>query len=149
MAKTRAKIQGKQNSMAKNTRKMKKKGPTSTADVRKTKQIEEVLEVEPMVFLEDEDDIQEDLFRPPLSPRSSLHQIKLREEIQADFDYFLSTNRRCAASIAQGNSNTPPPVLRSSNVVRNLENSFKNEQVAKANILLNNFFLIELKLDLR
>uniref|UniRef100_A0A803QK10 Uncharacterized protein n=1 Tax=Cannabis sativa TaxID=3483 RepID=A0A803QK10_CANSA len=139
MAKTRAKMQGKLNHDAKNPRKTKKKG--HVRDLLQWKKIK--MYYNSMEFSEDEGDIhalrtakldEEDLFRPPLSPRSPLHQIKPQEEIQADFDFFLSTNRRCATSIAQGNSNTPL-VLRSGSVVRNLENSFKNsEQDTKAKV---------------
>uniref|UniRef100_A0A803PA02 Uncharacterized protein n=1 Tax=Cannabis sativa TaxID=3483 RepID=A0A803PA02_CANSA len=107
---TRTKVQGKLKSDTKKRKKPKKKGPTSTANVRKTKTMEEVLGIEPMEFSEKEEDeapvprsaelVQEDLFQPPLSPRSSLQQIKLQEEIKADFKFFLTVNCRCSANVA-------------------------------------------------
>ncbi|KAM6551072.1 hypothetical protein CsatB_000880 [Cannabis sativa] len=136
MAKIRAR-QGKQQMEAK---KPKKRGPTSTADARKTKSMDAVLGIEPINFSEDEGEGEKgvrstqiasmaDLFKPPLSPRSSLQAIQKQEEISRDFEYFLSANRDCAASIQQCN-NTTLPILRSGTVVCNLENSFKNTATA-------------------
>uniref|UniRef100_A0A803QR69 DUF4283 domain-containing protein n=1 Tax=Cannabis sativa TaxID=3483 RepID=A0A803QR69_CANSA len=107
MAKTRAKLYGKVSAEANKPKKTKKKGPTSTTDVRKMKTLEEVLGVEALEFSEEEDD----------AP----------EEVQADFEYFLTANRKCSTSIAQGNITTLP-VLRTGTIVRNQENSFKNSE---------------------
>uniref|UniRef100_A0A803QHI7 Uncharacterized protein n=1 Tax=Cannabis sativa TaxID=3483 RepID=A0A803QHI7_CANSA len=124
MAKIRAR-QGKQQMEAK---KPMKRGPTSTADAQKTKSMDAVLGIEPINFSEDEGEGEKgvrstqiasmaDLFKPPLSPRSSLQEIQKQEEISRDFEYFLSANRDCAASIQQGN-NTTLPILRSGTVVK-------------------------------
>uniref|UniRef100_A0A803P5I8 DUF4283 domain-containing protein n=1 Tax=Cannabis sativa TaxID=3483 RepID=A0A803P5I8_CANSA len=132
MAKTRAR-QGKQQSVVKKTR---KRGPTSTADVRKTKTMDAVLGIEPIDFSEEEGEgesvnrAQEaEPFMEPLSPRSSLKEIQRQEDISKDFAFFLSANRECEERIQQGNIATPP-ILRSGNVVRNLDNSFKNTKSA-------------------
>ncbi|KAM6547170.1 hypothetical protein CsatB_018846 [Cannabis sativa] len=132
MAKTRAR-QGKQQSAVKKTR---KRGPSSTADVRKTKTMDAVLGIEPIDFSEEEGEGEQvihgqeaESFMEPLSPRSSLKEIQRQEEISKDFAFFLSANRECEARIQQGNVATPP-ILRSGNVVRNLAKSFKNTNSA-------------------
>ncbi|XP_062080776.1 uncharacterized protein LOC133785571 [Humulus lupulus] len=138
MAKTKAKIQGKSKSAAK---KPKKRGPTSTSDVQKTKTMEAVLGIEPIDFSDEEDEGAEvpaagpklvepalrDGLPEPLSPNSSLRDIQRQEEIRSDFAVFLAANRQCVTNILQGKSDTPP-ILRSGIVIRNLGNSFTNAE---------------------
>uniref|UniRef100_A0A803PIJ5 Reverse transcriptase zinc-binding domain-containing protein n=1 Tax=Cannabis sativa TaxID=3483 RepID=A0A803PIJ5_CANSA len=132
MAKTRAKNVGKPKA---STKKIKKKGPTSTADAKKMKSMDEVLGVKPMEFTDEEDgegdsDPLRDLFQPPLSPKSSLQSIIQREEVATDFGHFLSANKKCQDSILKGQKTTPP-ILRSGTVMRNLESSFADQSMEK------------------
>ncbi|KAM6566108.1 hypothetical protein CsatA_025236 [Cannabis sativa] len=105
MAKTRAR----QRKLKSELKKPKKRGPTSTADVRKTKMMDSVIGVEPINFLEEEGDGEPeqsvrayiDLFQAALSLKFSQQAIKRQEEIRKDFDYFLQANRKCSASVLQ------------------------------------------------
>ncbi|XP_060965233.1 uncharacterized protein LOC133034207 [Cannabis sativa] len=92
MAKTRAR-QGKLSSAIK---KPKKRGPSSSDKVRKTKTMDAIIGIEPVEFSEEEEN-----------------------------DDSEQANRSCATALKEGNPITPP-ILRSGNVVRNLENTFKN-----------------------
>uniref|UniRef100_A0A803P4D5 DUF4283 domain-containing protein n=1 Tax=Cannabis sativa TaxID=3483 RepID=A0A803P4D5_CANSA len=68
--------------------------------------------------------------------RSSLELIKKQESIEADFDSFLAANQVCSNSLSK-RLQASPLVLRSSNVVRNLETSFdKSKKVDKVKITL-------------
>uniref|UniRef100_A0A803QE60 Reverse transcriptase domain-containing protein n=1 Tax=Cannabis sativa TaxID=3483 RepID=A0A803QE60_CANSA len=131
MAKTRAR-QGKQKSEIK---KPKKRGPISTADVRKTKTMDAVLGIEPIDFSDGEDGGEDERMRSQdenqlvLSPKSSLQAIQRQEDVSRDFAFFLNANRQCSTNVRQGNSITPP-ILRSSTVVRNLDSSFKSSEIA-------------------
>uniref|UniRef100_A0A803NLX3 Uncharacterized protein n=1 Tax=Cannabis sativa TaxID=3483 RepID=A0A803NLX3_CANSA len=98
MAKTRVKLQGK----LKVTAKKKKRGPNSTADVRKTKSIEEVLSIEPLKFSEEED-------------KCSGKHSSMAPYCKMYFKHLY----------LQGLSATPP-ILRFDSVVRNLATSFEN-----------------------
>uniref|UniRef100_A0A803NIW6 DUF4283 domain-containing protein n=1 Tax=Cannabis sativa TaxID=3483 RepID=A0A803NIW6_CANSA len=126
MAKTRSKIVGKSKV---SNKKSKKKGPNSSVDVNKTKSMEEILGVELVEFSDDEEDRPDLLLRyelqPPLSPDSSLRLLKEKDEIVADFGYFLAANKECQNSISKG-IKTTPPILRAEPVMRNLESSFTN-----------------------
>uniref|UniRef100_A0A803QNG1 Uncharacterized protein n=1 Tax=Cannabis sativa TaxID=3483 RepID=A0A803QNG1_CANSA len=139
MVKTRSKVQGRQPTTMK-TRKVRKKGPVSTADVKKIKLMDEVLGIEPIHFT-DEESVDEgdghepdaDLFQAPLSPKSSLPSIQRQEEIRSDFATFMEANAQCNSNISQGTSPIPP-ILRSGNIQRNLDNSFKNLEKEKVKI---------------
>ncbi|XP_060960884.1 uncharacterized protein LOC133031410 [Cannabis sativa] len=63
MAKTRSKMQGKLQSTVKSNAKKKKKGPSSSIDIRKTKSMDKVLGIEPIDFSDEE----EDCANPPLN----------------------------------------------------------------------------------
>ncbi|KAM6580820.1 hypothetical protein CsatA_004594 [Cannabis sativa] len=64
----------------------------------------------------------------PLSPGASLKTIQRQDDIRKDFGFFLKRNEQCNSDIRQGK--TPiPPVLHSGSVVRNLENSFKGDDL--------------------
>uniref|UniRef100_A0A803NRV3 Reverse transcriptase domain-containing protein n=1 Tax=Cannabis sativa TaxID=3483 RepID=A0A803NRV3_CANSA len=139
MEKTRSKVQGRQPTAMK-TRKVRKKGLVSTADVKKTKSMDEVLGIEPIHFTNeesvDEGDGHEpdaDLFQAPRSPKSSLRSIQRQEEIRADFCTFMEANAQCNSNISRGK--TPiPPIVRSGNIQRNLDSSFKNLEKEKVKI---------------
>uniref|UniRef100_A0A803QNL0 Reverse transcriptase domain-containing protein n=1 Tax=Cannabis sativa TaxID=3483 RepID=A0A803QNL0_CANSA len=118
-----------------------KRGATSTTDVGKTKAMDSVIGIEPIDFSEEEgegeleqvvsskvDTSMTNLFQSPLSPRSSQQTIKRPEEINKDFEFFLQANRQCSVGLQQGTPITPP-ILQSSNVVRNLDTSFKNSVI--------------------
>ncbi|KAM6571878.1 hypothetical protein CsatA_015958 [Cannabis sativa] len=124
MAKTRSKMVGKSKI---SNRKPKKKGPNSSADVMKTKSMEEILGVEPVEFSDEEDDRTEVDLVQPLSLDSSLRLIKQQDEIAADFGYFLAANRECQNSISKG-IRTTPPILRAKPVMRSLEKEFVNSK---------------------
>uniref|UniRef100_A0A803NTX5 Reverse transcriptase domain-containing protein n=1 Tax=Cannabis sativa TaxID=3483 RepID=A0A803NTX5_CANSA len=124
MAKTRGRGRGKGNLM----KPVKKKGPNSVSDVRKTKTMDAVLGVAPIDFSDVDDDDSFDgaagvppgtLEPDPLTPKSSLRSIMQQEEIRVDFAHFLEASEQCSAKIAQG-TNSNPPVLRSGSVVKSL-----------------------------
>uniref|UniRef100_A0A803NT95 DUF4283 domain-containing protein n=1 Tax=Cannabis sativa TaxID=3483 RepID=A0A803NT95_CANSA len=123
-------------------KKPKKRGSSSTADVKKTKRMDEILGVEPMEFSDEEDRVgSEDLDDPgliyvlqaPVTPRSSLKSIKQQEVVCLDFAFFLKANQKCAKSIKEGNASIPP-VLKSESVKKNLVNSFENKCRTKIKI---------------
>uniref|UniRef100_A0A803PQY4 Reverse transcriptase domain-containing protein n=1 Tax=Cannabis sativa TaxID=3483 RepID=A0A803PQY4_CANSA len=124
MAKTRSKNVGKSQIPNKKT---KKKGLNSSADVRKTKSMEEILGVEPVELLDDEEDrVGVAAYdQPPLSPDSSLRFLKRQDDIAVDFGYFLAADKECQNSISKG-IQASPPVLRAEPVMRNLESAFKS-----------------------
>uniref|UniRef100_A0A803PSL1 DUF4283 domain-containing protein n=1 Tax=Cannabis sativa TaxID=3483 RepID=A0A803PSL1_CANSA len=122
MAKLRARNVGKSKGSGK---KVKKKGPTSTADVKKTKSLDEILGVEPLELTEEEGDDEPDVFQS-LSPKSSLKEI-LQQKIAEDFSHFLSANRACQDSLGSG-KRAAPPILRFGGVIRNLEGAFSGNK---------------------
>uniref|UniRef100_A0A803P5S5 DUF4283 domain-containing protein n=1 Tax=Cannabis sativa TaxID=3483 RepID=A0A803P5S5_CANSA len=135
MVKTRGRGRGKGNS----TKLVKKKGPNSVSDVRKTKSMDAVLGVAPIEFsdAEDEDSIDGSIGIPPgllepeaLSPKSSLRSIMQQEDIRKDFAHFMEASEQCSAKLSQGMA-TNPPILRSVIVVRNL---FSNSGCNKVKI---------------
>uniref|UniRef100_A0A803Q033 Uncharacterized protein n=1 Tax=Cannabis sativa TaxID=3483 RepID=A0A803Q033_CANSA len=82
-------------------RKVRKKGPVSTTDVKKTKSMDAVLGIELINFTDEENadkgDTQlnepnADLFQAPLSPKSSLRSNQRQEEIRSDFATFMEAN---------------------------------------------------------
>uniref|UniRef100_A0A803PBP0 Uncharacterized protein n=1 Tax=Cannabis sativa TaxID=3483 RepID=A0A803PBP0_CANSA len=103
-------------------KKPRKRGPTSTTDVRKTKSIDAFIGAEPIEFSEEENDGEKeqdnesnsveknsglgqssaDMFQAPLSPKSSLQEIIRQEEVCRDFDYFLQANCKCYNNVQQG-----------------------------------------------
>ncbi|KAF4354220.1 hypothetical protein G4B88_005665 [Cannabis sativa] len=98
------------------TKKVKKKGPSSTADVKKTKRMDEILGVEPMEFSDEEDSIGSedlddvgliDVLPAPMTPRSSLKSIQQQEAICSDFNFFLQANQECAESLKKGQVGKP------------------------------------------
>uniref|UniRef100_A0A803PCI4 DUF4283 domain-containing protein n=1 Tax=Cannabis sativa TaxID=3483 RepID=A0A803PCI4_CANSA len=88
----------------KSNAKKKKKGPSSSIDVKKTKSMDEVLGVEPIDFSDE-------------------------EEEQSLEDQRANPSTRCSEEVARGVQITPP-VLRSGNVVRNLSTSFDNTKAS-------------------
>uniref|UniRef100_A0A803QAN9 CCHC-type domain-containing protein n=1 Tax=Cannabis sativa TaxID=3483 RepID=A0A803QAN9_CANSA len=107
MAKTRSKTQGKAKISAK---KVRKKGPDSVSDVIRTKSIDEIIGITPLELSEDEDDVitggrscnsQEDLFQPPLSPKSSLKEIQRIDEVRNDLLQFIHANNQCNSALAR------------------------------------------------
>uniref|UniRef100_A0A803NFJ2 CCHC-type domain-containing protein n=1 Tax=Cannabis sativa TaxID=3483 RepID=A0A803NFJ2_CANSA len=134
MAKTRSKTQGKAKNSAK---KVRKKGPDSVSDIIRTKSVDEVIGITPLELSEEEDDemlgmdgrrrcdSQNDLYPPPLSPKSSLREIKRADEARDDLMHFIHMNNQCNSALLQG-KNTNPPILRSSTVIRNLEESMNH-----------------------
>ncbi|KAF4381270.1 hypothetical protein G4B88_009598 [Cannabis sativa] len=70
------------------TKKVKKKEPSSTADVKKTKRMDEIL-------------------KAPMTPRSSLKSIQQQEAICSDFNFFLQANQKCAESLKKGQVGKP------------------------------------------
>ncbi|KAM6593632.1 hypothetical protein CsatA_001335 [Cannabis sativa] len=129
MARTRSKSHGKPNSATKNS---KKKANKITSDEIRGEELDRITEIEPLEVMDmevlQEDDALTDMFQPPLSPNSSLETIKRQEEIRIDarndFIHFLKANDRCNSNLQQG-KNSISPILRSSSVKHNLENSFR------------------------
>ncbi|KAM6579885.1 hypothetical protein CsatA_003659 [Cannabis sativa] len=128
MAKTRSKTVAKSQILNK---KSKKKGLNSSTDVRKTKSMEEILGVELVEFSDEEEDragvdvLLQD--QRPVSPDSTLRLLKRKDEIAADFGYFLAVNRECQNSISKG-IQTTPSILRAEPVMRNLESDFNSSK---------------------
>uniref|UniRef100_A0A803QCE9 Uncharacterized protein n=1 Tax=Cannabis sativa TaxID=3483 RepID=A0A803QCE9_CANSA len=83
----RSKVQGRQPTSMK-TRKVRKRDPVSTADVKKTKSMDEVLGIEQIHFT-NEESVDEgmvmnrifDLFQAPLSPKSSASSIEGKKKL--------------------------------------------------------------------
>uniref|UniRef100_A0A803NJ73 Uncharacterized protein n=1 Tax=Cannabis sativa TaxID=3483 RepID=A0A803NJ73_CANSA len=129
MAKTRAKNVGKMKVSGKKT---KRKGSNSSAEVKKTKTMDEILGVAPLEFSDDEEDdeqlkdMSQELFQP-LSPDSSLRLLQRQDEIVADFGFFLAANQECQSSISKGVTITPP-ILKPDSVKRSLDSSFVNSK---------------------
>uniref|UniRef100_A0A803QEQ8 DUF4283 domain-containing protein n=1 Tax=Cannabis sativa TaxID=3483 RepID=A0A803QEQ8_CANSA len=109
----------------------------SAVGVLRTELEETEIGIDPLELTEEEDEnfdelqgrrrlsSNHDLLQPPLSPRSSLQEIKRMEEVCQDFRSFLHANEKCNSTVAQG-KNSIPPILHSAPVVRNLENVFKS-----------------------
>ncbi|KAF4351049.1 hypothetical protein G4B88_012598 [Cannabis sativa] len=77
---------------------IKKKGPTSSDVVMKTKSMDELIGVAPINFSlgkEDEDDETDGANQLILSPRSSLRQLQREDGIREDFSAFIEASQRC------------------------------------------------------
>ncbi|XP_062105698.1 uncharacterized protein LOC133817249 [Humulus lupulus] len=133
MAKTRARMQSKPKSSLK---KKKKRGPDSSSDVRKTKSMDEVLGIEPINFSDEEIEAEhvERHLQPAnsseeVSPRAVMKEHQQREEIRLKFAQvmeakkFMEAHRQTASAISQG-KNVTPPILRSGNIMQNLDCKF-------------------------
>uniref|UniRef100_A0A803PLB3 Reverse transcriptase domain-containing protein n=1 Tax=Cannabis sativa TaxID=3483 RepID=A0A803PLB3_CANSA len=107
MAKTRAKTQSKIQATAK---KKKKRGPNSSADVKQTKTMEEILGVEPLEF-------------------SNYDDHSTGEETKPDEDDGRLTDR-CSSMVNQG-MDAVPLVLRSGGVIRNLKSAYATQSKVK------------------
>uniref|UniRef100_A0A803P436 Reverse transcriptase domain-containing protein n=1 Tax=Cannabis sativa TaxID=3483 RepID=A0A803P436_CANSA len=134
MAKTRSKVQGKLKTA---TKLAKKRGSKGKKDANNSISMEQISKIEALEVSEEEDLVEndpalKDVFQPPLSPKSSLARIQRQEEVCSDFVQFLHANDQCNSAIAQG-KNSIPPVLRSTSVVRNLDNSFKQSGATGVN----------------
>uniref|UniRef100_A0A803QNJ9 Reverse transcriptase zinc-binding domain-containing protein n=1 Tax=Cannabis sativa TaxID=3483 RepID=A0A803QNJ9_CANSA len=142
MAKTRSKNAGKSKSATKLVR---KKGSKGGWTEKQAQEMEGITGIDPLEHSKDEDDAigeiqgrrsMDDFFQPPLSPRSSLKEIQRMEDVERDFLSFVQANNKCNSAIAKGMS-TNPPVMRSGNIVCNLESSFKSPgQGNKAKIVM-------------
>uniref|UniRef100_A0A803NHH6 DUF4283 domain-containing protein n=1 Tax=Cannabis sativa TaxID=3483 RepID=A0A803NHH6_CANSA len=91
--------------------------------------MDEVLEIEPILFFEEEDDTEVLVNAEEVhSPALDLNSIR-REEIRMDFSHFLETKQYreaqnlSAIAVARG-KDVIPPILRSGNIVRNLDSKF-------------------------
>uniref|UniRef100_A0A803Q7Z2 DUF4283 domain-containing protein n=1 Tax=Cannabis sativa TaxID=3483 RepID=A0A803Q7Z2_CANSA len=135
MAKTRSKNLGKKPAATKTTKPVKKRGPTSSGDVKKTKSMAAVLGIEPIDFSDVEEDEEQEAF-PALSPRSSLREIQRQEDVRLDFLHFMEANRQCNSNLGQG-KNSIPPILRSGSVVRSLDSSFQSVGKPKVKITMD------------
>uniref|UniRef100_A0A803PRU1 Reverse transcriptase domain-containing protein n=1 Tax=Cannabis sativa TaxID=3483 RepID=A0A803PRU1_CANSA len=133
MAKTRSKNLGKKPAATKTTKLVKKRGPTSSGDVKRTKSMEAVLGIEPIDFSDVEEDEEREAF-PALSPRSSLSEIQRQEDVRLDFSHFMEANRQCNSNLGQGSI---PPILRSGSVVRSLDSSFQSVGKPKVKITMD------------
>uniref|UniRef100_A0A803PT20 DUF4283 domain-containing protein n=1 Tax=Cannabis sativa TaxID=3483 RepID=A0A803PT20_CANSA len=134
MAKTRSKNHGKLASISKNHKPVKKRGPSSSGDVKKTKSMDAVLGIEPIDFTDEEDDAHEPDFEQHqvLSPRSSLRELQRHDDVRKDFNHFLEVNHSCRREVMTGNSPVPP-ILRSGSVIRSLDHSFQETSIEKQN----------------
>uniref|UniRef100_A0A803PZ57 Uncharacterized protein n=1 Tax=Cannabis sativa TaxID=3483 RepID=A0A803PZ57_CANSA len=132
MAKTRSKNHGKLASTSKNQKPVKKRGPSSSGDVKKTKSMDAILRIEPIDFTDVEDDKHEPDFEQlqALSPRSLLRELQRQDDIRSDFAHFLEAKHSRSRDISKGNSPVPP-ILRSDSVIRSLDNSFQEASTEK------------------
>uniref|UniRef100_A0A803QPT3 DUF4283 domain-containing protein n=1 Tax=Cannabis sativa TaxID=3483 RepID=A0A803QPT3_CANSA len=113
-------------------KKKKKRGPDSTADVKKTNSMDEVLGIEPLAFSDEEADTvelmnveKEIVDSLALDARDSIK----RDAIRMDFAHFMEAKQFREAQTMSANAvsrgkEVLPPILRFGNIIRNLDSKF-------------------------
>uniref|UniRef100_A0A803P4R7 DUF4283 domain-containing protein n=1 Tax=Cannabis sativa TaxID=3483 RepID=A0A803P4R7_CANSA len=110
-------------------KKKKKRGPDSSADGKKTKTMDEVLGIEPIIFSDAEEGEVEDQDTEHEAGVQMEQEASLRESIRLEFaqlmeaKQFREAQHLSATAVARGTT-VIPPVLRSGSIIRNLEPSF-------------------------
>ena len=117
-------------------KKKKKRGPDSSSDVRKTKTMDEVLGIKPLHFSDEEIEAEQIGNHLPsangseeVSITTILQEHQQREDIRLKFakvieaQQFMEAHRHTTSAVSQG-KNVTPPILRSGNVMQNLESKF-------------------------
>ncbi|KAM6552317.1 hypothetical protein CsatB_002125 [Cannabis sativa] len=124
---------------------IKKKGPSSSDLVLKTKSMAAILGADALSVSE-ADDEEEEVIEAKVaqtveeevevvSPRSTVRQFVVEQEARSDFLNFLAATKRCEQQVHSGKTPTPPilheSTMKSKSVIQNLSGKFDDSKIEK------------------